>query len=322
MVLLLLALSCSGDEQEPFEGDDPGECSDDADNDRDGAFDCDDSDCAGSEACGETDTGSTGDTGGPGPTDTAGPTQTTDTATPGPWTPAPGTTWQWQLQGTLDTTPDVAMYDLDLFDTPQATIDGLHADGRVVICYFSAGSWEDWRDDAGDFAVEDKGNPLDGWPGEKWLDVRSSTVRAVMQARLDTAVSKACDGVEPDNVDGYSNDSGFPLSEADQLDYNRFLATEAHARGLSIGLKNAVEIAATLEPDFDWALNESCLDYSECGRLSVFTDAGKAVFHTEYVDDRSEGTAKQAEVCDRSVIAAFSTLIKTWDLDAWGLSCW
>ncbi|MEC7985496.1 MAG: MopE-related protein [Myxococcota bacterium] len=34
-----------------YEGDEPGECSDDADNDQDGLFDCEDEDCAGSEAC-------------------------------------------------------------------------------------------------------------------------------------------------------------------------------------------------------------------------------------------------------------------------------
>ncbi len=34
-----------------IEGDEPGECTDDADNDRDGLFDCKDPDCAGSAAC-------------------------------------------------------------------------------------------------------------------------------------------------------------------------------------------------------------------------------------------------------------------------------
>lgn len=42
-----------------------------------------------------------------------------------------------------------------------------------------------------------------------------------MQARLDLAVQKGCDGVEPDNVDGYQNNSGFPLTAQDQLAYNR-----------------------------------------------------------------------------------------------------
>ncbi len=192
----------------------------------------------------------------------------------------------------------------------------------MVICYFSAGSWEDWREDQDQFDEQDIGNPLSGWPGEKWLDVRSESVRTIMAARLDVAVAKSCDGVEPDNVDGYLNSTGFPLSESDQLDYLHFLSTEARARGLSVGLKNTVELAAELEPEFDWALNEECLTYSECDQLDPFTDAGKAVFHTEYVDHTSEGEAKQAEVCGTPSISEFSTLIKTWDLLAWGLSCW
>ena len=238
-----------------------------------------------------------------------------------PWKPAPGTSWQWQLTGTIDTSVDVAMYDIDLFDASQAVIDDLHAAGRIVVCYFSAGSREDWRPDAGNFAASDYGKQLDNWPGEHWLDVRSENVRAIMKARLDLAKTKACDAVEPDNVDGYANDSGFPLTESDQLDYNQFLAQEAHARGLSVGLKNALELVVALEPAFDWALNEECLSYSECSELQPFLAANKAVFHVEYVDQPSEGAQKQASVCGDSTIQGFSTLIKTWDLDAWRLPC-
>lgn len=237
------------------------------------------------------------------------------------WQPKPGTTWQWQLTGTVDTTVDAAMFDVDLFEVPQATIDSLHAKGRVVICYFSAGSREDWRSDAKDFKAADWGKGLVGWPGENWLDVRSSNVRAIMKKRLDLAVTKKCDGVEPDNVDGYANDSGFPLTESDQLDYDKFLAAESHARGLSVGLKNSVELVPKLLSHFDWALNEECLSFSECASLAPFIQANKAVFHVEYVDQQSQGAAKKSQVCGKSSIAGFSTLIKTWDLDAWRLTC-
>lgn len=213
------------------------------------------------------------------------------------------------------------MYDIDLVESSSAAISSLHADGRVVICYFSAGSREDWRPDADSFTAADYGNGLDGWPGENWLDIRSQNVRNIMKARLDLAASKQCDGVEPDNVDGYANDTGFQLTQANQIDYNEFLATEAHARGLSVGLKNAVDLVAQLEPSFDWALNEECLSYNECGTLQPFLSAGKAVFHVEYVDNTSQGTAKSNAVCGDSSIAGFSTLIKTWDLDAWRLAC-
>ena len=41
--------------EEDYEGDEAGECSDEADNDKDGLFDCDDDTCAGSPACKATD---------------------------------------------------------------------------------------------------------------------------------------------------------------------------------------------------------------------------------------------------------------------------
>jgi len=232
------------------------------------------------------------------------------------WKPAPGTTWQWQLTGTIDTTVNVAVYDIDLFEAPDATIASLRAAGRKVICYFSAGSYEDWRPDAGQFPAAAIGNELVGWPGESWLDTRDATVRAIMRQRLDLAVTKGCDAVEPDNVDGFLNDSGWPLTTSTQLDYNRFLAIQAHARGLSVGLKNDLEQVPDLVGDFDWALDEECLQYDECTLLSPFISAGKAVFHVEY-----GGASLAATVCPATEPLGFSTLIKNLALDAWRVAC-
>jgi Glycoside-hydrolase family GH114/Calcineurin-like phosphoesterase len=152
-------------------------------------------------------------------------------------TPGRDTTWHWQLQGALDTSVDADLYDVDLFETSPRVIDELHADGRVVICYLSAGSYEGWRPDVDGFADADLGDTLDGFEDERWLDVRSSTVRAVYEGRLDRAVESGCDGVEPDNVDGYLNETGFDLTADDQLNFNGFIADAAHARGLLVGLK-------------------------------------------------------------------------------------
>lgn len=231
------------------------------------------------------------------------------------WQPAPGTTWQWQLTGDIDISFDVAMYDIDLFDVPQSVIDLLHEDGRIVICYFSAGSYEEWRPDAADFPASVRGNPLDNWPGESWLDIRQlDTLGPIMQARLDLAVQKECDGVEPDNVDGYSNNSGFPLAANDQITYNTWLATEAHSRGLSIGLKNDLDQIATLLPHFDWALNEQCFQYDECNLLLPFIQAGKAVFSVEY-------KGELADFCPRATAKQFSWLLKEWDLGPARIAC-
>ncbi len=187
------------------------------------------------------------------------------------WQPEPGTNWQLQLNGEVNTSWDVTMYDIDLFDTPQATIDQLHADGRVVICYFSAGSWEDWRDDARDFPDGVLGEPLEGWEGERWLDISLiDLLEPVMLVRLDLAVEKECNGVDPDSVDGYVNETGFDLTYDHQLEYNIWLAGQAHERGLSVGLKNDLEQIDDLVAYFDWVLNEECFQFDECEDLLPF----------------------------------------------------
>jgi hypothetical protein len=224
------------------------------------------------------------------------------------WQPEPGTTWQLQLQGEPNISYDVTMYEFDLYDTPQEIIDQLHEDGRIVICYFSAGSWEDWREDADEFAEDVLGDDLIGWPGERWLDIRQiDLLEPIMTARLDLAVQKECDGVDPDNVNGYTNETGFPLTYEDQLAYNIWLAEQAHERGLSIGLKNDLEQVEDLVEHFDWALNEQCFYFEECDYLLPFIEAEKAVFNIEYEGD-------PAEYCPLALEMGFSTVTKTLDL--------
>jgi hypothetical protein len=182
------------------------------------------------------------------------------------------------------------------------------------VCYFSAGSYENWRPDVGAFKEADLGGTVDGWPGERWLDIRSDNVRAIMKARLDLAVQKGCDGVEPDNIGGYSNDTGLPLTADDQLDYNRFLAHEAHSRNLAIALKNDIEQAADLADDFDFSVNEQCHEYDECDGLAVFINAGKPVFNAEYAYDYNDSDTMQT-LCTDALNRNFRTLVLPLDLD-------
>ncbi|MFH1405413.1 MAG: endo alpha-1,4 polygalactosaminidase [Patescibacteria group bacterium] len=224
-------------------------------------------------------------------------------------------TWQWQLLGPIDTSVNVDMYDIDLFDTPKSTIDKLHADGREVICYFSAGSFEDWRPDSLKFPHSTKGKQIDDFKDEQWLDIRQiALLSPIISERLDLAVTKGCDGVEPDNVDGYQNDSGFPLTYQDQIDYNIWLAQEAHKRDLSIGLKNDLDQIEDLVDYFDWALNEQCVQYNECNLLLPFIKAEKAVFGVEY-----EGSPDT--FCPIVNKLGFHWIKKNMDLDAHLISC-
>lgn len=239
---------------------------------------------------------------------------TTSVPSGGVWQPAPRVSWQWQLTGSIDTSVDVDVFDVDGFDVSAGTVAELHDKGAKVICYFSAGSWEDWRPDADEFADSVLGR-LNGWPGEKWLDIRRLDVLGpIMEARMDMCAAKGFDAVEPDNIDGYTNNTGFALTAADQLVYNRWLAEAAHARGLSIGLKNDLDQVDDLVDVFDFAVNEECFEWDECANLTPFVNQGKAVFHVEYEHDTND-------FCPHTTSLGFSSLLKNWDLDAWYLDC-
>ena len=184
----------------------------------------------------------------------------------------------------------------------------------------SAGSWEDWRPDAGQFPESVKGR-RNGWPGEKWLDIRQINVLGpIMEARLDLCKSKGFDGVEFDNVDGFSNRTGFPLTYQDQLNYNTYLANEAHERGLSAALKNDIEQVFDLAPYFDYTINEQCFQYNECdyaqnSLVANFINQGKPVFNVEY-------KLATNKFCPQANAWGFSSMKKIYDLDAWMDPCW
>ena len=219
--------------------------------------------------------------------------------------PTPGQSWHIDLEAPVDTSVRADWYDIDLFDNTASVVSALHARGGRVICYFSAGSGEDWRPDYASIPRTALGSALDGWPGERWLDVRNAGVRAVMAARMDRARALGCDGVDPDNVDGYSNANGVGLRAADQLDYNRWLATEAHARGLLIGLKNDVEQIGALVSSYDFAVNEQCFANDECDVVAGFTRAGKGVLNIEYGDIATLARS----VCSRAAAYRFYTIL-------------
>lgn len=236
-------------------------------------------------------------------------------ACPSCYRPPPETSWQWQLTTPVDLSVEAAIYDIDLFDNDAAVVAELHTAGRKAICYVSAGSAENWRPDYGAFPASVLGRPLDGWPGERWLDVRQLDVLGpILEARLDLCAAKGFDGVELDNVDGWENATGFPLSSADQIQYNAFLANAAHIRGLSVALKNDLGQVSALLPYFDWALVEECFRYSECEKTRPFLDAGKAVMEVEYVLD-------PAVFCPQASALGLNAMRKHLALDAYRIPC-
>lgn len=234
------------------------------------------------------------------------------------WRPVAGLTWQWQIDGAeIDTSIVADVYDVDLY-VDQATIDELHAKGRKVICYISVGSWEDWRPDKDQFPAEVLGNDYDGWPGEKWLDIRRIDLLApIMRARLDLCKAKGFDAVEPDNIEVYTNDTGFPITYDEQLKFALWLADEAHQRGLAIGQKNASDQAQDLVNSYDFAITEDYLYYNEAEAMMPFIEANKPVFAAEYTD--LPGDFKV--LCQQAQRLNFSAILKHRGLDAWIQTC-
>ncbi len=223
--------------------------------------------------------------------------------------------WQWQLVGEVNTDYSVALYDIDLFDSSVELINTLKDSGKKVICYFSAGSYENFREDRDKFNATDRGNILDDWPDEQWLDIRSLNVAEIMISRLNLAVQKGCDGVEPDNMTAYKNESGFDLTARDQLAFNKFIANESHKRGLSVGLKNNLEQVPELVDFFDFHVNEQCHEFDECDTLQPFISAGKPVLNTEYLQKFSDDPDERQALCQTANNSQFSTLVLPLDLD-------
>jgi hypothetical protein len=275
---------------------------------------------------------------------TTSPAPTPARATTIPWQPAPGTSWQWQIVGRVDERFDVQMYDVDLQDAVptrrtervrgfgtvtwpkglnSGLIDRLHERGITVICYLDTGAWESYRPDADLFpravlGARSYASNGDPWVGERWLDIRRRSwhrFAPILWARFDLAVAIGCDGVEPDQNNPWGNRPGFPISRDDQRRWYLEVAQQAHARGLSVGMKNGIEtIDTSTVAAFDWALNEECFQYDECRRMQPFIDAGKAVFQVEY-----QGSPHR--FCPKALDRSFSTLKKKLKLDAWRVAC-
>jgi endo-alpha-1,4-polygalactosaminidase (GH114 family) len=235
------------------------------------------------------------------------------------WQPEVATTWQWQLDGLpVDQSLAVDMYDIDLFDNAASVVADLHTAGHKVICYINVGSWEDWRPDKFQFPSEVIGKDYEGWEGERWLDIRQIELLApVMRARFDRCQAEGFDGIEADNMDSYTNITGFPLTYADQLRYNLWLANEAHKRGLAIGLKNDPDQAEDLVDDFDWAMTEDCFAEGWCEEMSPFIEAGKPVFAAEYTDTG----IRMEKFCPLAEALQFSAILKTRELNAYRKAC-
>jgi hypothetical protein len=203
-------------------------------------------------------------------------------ASGGWWTPPQHLTWYWQLTGTVNNDEPVAAYDIDGFENSAAEVASLHSQGKHVICYIDVGTAEDFRPDYSEFPKSVLGRS-NGWPGERWLDIRQlPVIEPIMTRRFEMCREKGFDAVEPDNIEGYANKTGFPLTAAEQLTYNEWVADEVHSLGMAVLQKNDGEQTRELLAYFDGALSEQCNQYRECAAFQPYLQTGKPVLNAEY----------------------------------------
>lgn len=231
------------------------------------------------------------------------------------WQPIKGMSWDIQYVGKVNPNLNVQIRNIDLEDSSVTLINQMKANGQKIICYFSAGSSEDWRSDYSKFPASVKGKTLDGWAGENWLDVRQLDIlMPIMIERMNVAVKKGCDAIDPDNMDAYANRTGFPITRAHSEAYFKALANAAHDRGLAIGLKNAMEMIPAVILHMDFAVNEQCNQYSECNTYKPVLNAGLQVFNIEYRGD-------PAKFCPKQNSLGLNSLKKYLSLNAYRVSC-
>jgi hypothetical protein len=199
------------------------------------------------------------------------------------WQPPQHLTWYWQLDGNQIKTEPVMATDFDPDTRGAASIvSTLHADGQHAICYVDVGTAENYRADYKEIPTKDLGK-TNGWPGERWLDIRDiAGLEPIMNARFQACAAEGFDAVEPDNMDGYENTTGFPLTAASQLAYNEWVANAVHSLGMAVFQKNDPDQSATLQPYFDGVIDDQCNQYDECSSFDPYLAAGKPVLNAEY----------------------------------------
>jgi len=206
---------------------------------------------------------------------------------------------------------DLVMLDGDL--ESEDTIRGLVSDKLYTSCYLSAGTLEDWRADASKFSEDEQAKAYKGFDGEEvWLDIHNwESLKPEMEARLKTYASKGCMGVEFDNVDCYNNAcvSGVSVEQLlkDEVEYVSWLIDTTHSLGMAAALKNAQEVGKQLYSKVDYAVNEQCLQYSECDLYEKAVKDNKLVINVEYQGGSS--------ACDKA--KSLGLLSKVQNGDSW-----
>jgi hypothetical protein len=235
------------------------------------------------------------------------------------WIPTTGESYQIQYGGKPDFSVPADVYDVDMFGTTPAQVAKLHAMGRRVVCYVDVGTWENWRPDAKEFPKSVLGKPDGGWPGERWLDIRQTSIlEPIMEKRFQECKRKGFDGMDPDNLDGYQNKTGFPLTYAEQLAYDVWVAQAAHQLGLTVAQKGDNNQVKDLVNYFDYAVVEQCYVQGWCNQFTLYTNRNRLVVDVEYGLTQKRFLSK---TCPSDAQYHETAILKRLALTAWIVTC-
>jgi len=204
------------------------------------------------------------------------------------WRPDQYQSWNIILGSKIDIGKEKAeIVEIDLEHAKDYTSD-YHNRGKKVICYFSGGTVEDYRDYFKEYKshsglVRDR---YPEWPEEYFIDYRREEYKPLITERIKEAIKYGCDAIDVDNVDLYQLSAvkkwSDKITKEDAIKFTSWLGQKAHSLGISVGLKNCLDIIDTVGKYYDFAINEGCIKRNECYWYKNFLATGKPVFGITY----------------------------------------
>ena len=207
--------------------------------------------------------------------------------------------WDYQIgagDGASISLPNGAnLIDVDGFTTSATRVAQLKAQGAYTLCYIDAGSYEPGRPDSASYPSYLKLQQDPNWPAEYFLDVTdvfkpNSILATILRNRFQMCKDKGFDALDPDNLQNDENVSGGKITTQQQIDFNGWVADEAHKIGLAAFQKNGPDkillkdrTGLMMVEKFDGIVNEECQQFGECSSLNEYVNRGKPALNIEYI---------------------------------------
>jgi hypothetical protein len=105
-----------------------------------------------------------------------------------------------------------------------------------------------------------------------------------MEKRIEIASQIGCSGVLFTEVSSWQEETGFKITEDDQIAYNRFLTGKAHENSLFSGFSDVEEQIYSHSEFADLVFSNNCYQKQNCIRYERFSELG-SVLNLEYIPE-------------------------------------